>query len=269
MTTVQPQTIEAAAARLAAAAATGIPCAPIRDLIASDDLASAYAIQQRNLAALLAGGRTVVGRKIGLTSPAVQRQLGVEQPDFGVLLDDFDCSGDAEVDFGRLLQPRIEAEIGFTLAADITGPITAAEAPGYVRTVHAALEIVDSRVANWDIAFADTVADNASSGLYVLGASLPVADAPDLEQVTMVLTSGGEQISAGRGTDCLGSPWAALAWLANTAREFGSPLRAGEIVLSGALGPLAPVAPGATYRAELSGIGSVTATFTNPESRKA
>lgn len=269
MTTVETQTIEAAAARLADAAATGTPCAPIRDLIAADDLASAYAIQQRNIAALLAGGRTVIGRKIGLTSPAVQRQLGVDQPDFGFLLDDFDCSGDAAVDIDRLLQPRIEAEIGFTLAADITEPITAAEAPRYVRTVHAALEIVDSRIANWDIKFADTVADNASSGLYVLGDALPVADAPELEAVTMVLTSGGEQLSAGRGTDCLGSPWASLAWLANTAREFGTPLRAGEVVLSGALGPLVPVSAGATYRADLAGIGSVTAIFTTRESRKA
>ncbi|WP_280257302.1 2-keto-4-pentenoate hydratase [Nocardia wallacei] len=263
MTTVQPHTIGAAAERLAAAAATRTPCAPIRDLIGPDDLDAAYEIQQRNIDALLAGGRTRVGRKIGLTSPAVQRQLGVAQPDFGVLLDDFDCTGDDKVDLGRLLQPRIEAEIAFTLSGDILDPITAAEAPHFVERVHAAFEIVDSRIADWDIGFADTVADNASSGLYVLGDSLPTAAAPDLVAVTMNMTSGGEQISTGRGADCLGSPWEALAWLANTCCVFGSPLRAGEVTLSGALGPMAPVTPGATYRAHISGIGSVTATFTD------
>ena len=262
MTTVQHHVIGEAAERLAAAAATGNPCAPIRDLIGPDDLDAAYEIQRRNIAARLAGGRTLVGRKTGLTSPAVQRQLGVDQPDFGVLLDDFDCTGDDRIDIGRLLQPKIEAEVAFTLSGDILDAITAVEAPRFVGRVHAAFEIVDSRIANWDIRFADTVADNASSGLYVLGDSLSVADAPDLVAVGMTTTTGGEQVSAGRGSDCLGSPWEALAWLANTCRTFGSPLRAGEIILSGALGPMVTVTPGATYQAHISGIGSVTASFT-------
>ncbi|MBB5916125.1 2-keto-4-pentenoate hydratase [Nocardia transvalensis] len=263
MTTVQNDTIGEAAERLATAAATGIPCAPIRDLIGPDDLEAAYAVQKRNIDALLAGGRTVVGRKTGLTSPAVQRQLGVDQPDFGVLLDDFDCTNDDRIDIGRLLQPKIEAEIAFTLSGDILDAITAAEAPRFVERVHAAFEIVDSRIANWDIKFADTVADNASSGLYVLGDSLPIADAPDLVAVTMTLTTGGEQVSTGRGSDCLGSPWEALAWLANTCRTFGSPLRAGEVILSGALGPMVTVAPGGTYETHISGIGSATVAFTD------
>ncbi|WP_067902262.1 2-keto-4-pentenoate hydratase [Nocardia vaccinii] len=262
MTTVQNDTIGEAAERLAAAAATGTPCAPIRDLIGPDDLEAAYAVQKRNIDARLATGRTLVGRKTGLTSPAVQRQLGVDQPDFGVLLDDFDCTHDDRIDIGRLLQPKIEAEIAFTLCDDIPDPITAAEAPRFVSRVHAAFEIVDSRIANWDITFADTVADNASSGLYVLGDSLPIAQAPDLVAVTMTATTGGEQVSTGRGSDCLGSPWEALAWLANTSRAFGSPLHAGEIILSGALGPMVAVTPGATYQAQISGIGSVTASFT-------
>ncbi|WP_216915652.1 2-keto-4-pentenoate hydratase [Nocardia noduli] len=262
MTTVEPHVIAEAAHRLAISTATRTPCAPIRDLIGREDLDAAYLIQERNIVARLAAGRVAVGRKVGLTSLAVQRQLGVNQPDFGVLLDDFDCTADAAVDITRLLQPRIEAEIAFTLSDDITATITATDAPRFVHRVHAAFEIVDSRIANWDISFADTVADNASSGLYVLGDSLPIAEAPALDAVTMTLRTGGTQVSAGRGSDCLGSPWNALAWLANTSRSFGSPLRAGEVILSGALGPMVAVTPGATYEAHISGIGGVRATFT-------
>ncbi|MBH5141082.1 2-keto-4-pentenoate hydratase [Rhodococcus erythropolis] len=261
MTTVEPHVITDAAARLAAASATGTPCAPVRDLIASNDVAAAYEVQTRNIEARIATGRTVVGRKIGLTSPAVQNQLGVDQPDFGVLLDDFDVSGNAAVDTTTLLQPRIEAEIAFRLSADITEPITAEHAPGFVDRVFASFEIVDSRIAGWDITLVDTVADNASSGLYVLGDSLPRDDAPDLTEVTMTMTADGEQVSAGKGSDCLGSPWEALVWLANTSLHYGSPLRAGEVILSGALGPMVAVTPGVTYSATISGVGDVTTTF--------
>jgi 2-keto-4-pentenoate hydratase len=263
MTTVDELVIREAADRLATARATGIPCAPVRDLIRRNDIDAAYRIQSRNIDAVLATGRTVAGRKIGLTSPAVQKQLGVDQPDFGVLLDDMDCTPDVAVDFDRLLQPRIEAEIAFVLSADITEPITADEAPGFVSDVIAAFEIVDSRVANWDISLADTVADNASSGLYVLGDALPCAEAPELADVTMSMYADGEQVSSGKGSDCLGSPWAALVWLANTSRFYGAPLRAGEVILSGALGPMVSVVAGTTYTASISGIGDVTATFTS------
>lgn len=261
MTTVEQHVIHAAADRLAEAARTLTPCEPVRDLIGRDDIDAAYRIQSRNIGALLDTGRTVVGRKIGLTSPAVQKQIGVDQPDFGVLLDDFDVSGDSAVDSTRLLQPRIEAEIAFVLSSDITEPITAAHAPDFVSTVYASFEIVDSRVANWDISLADTVADNASSGLYVLGDSLPLDQVPELADVRMTMTADGVQVSSGIGSDCLGSPWEALVWLANTSLSYGSGLRAGEVILSGALGPMVPVTPGSTYSASISGIGNVTATF--------
>lgn len=129
--------------------------------------------------------------------------------------------------------------------------------------VFASFEIVDSRIAGWDITLVDTVADNASSGLYVLGNSLPRDDAPNLAEVTMMMTADGEQLSAGKGSDCLGSPWEAQVWLANTSLHYGSPLRAGELILSGALGPMVPVAPGVTYSATISGVGvgDVTTTF--------
>lgn len=262
MTTVEEHVISTAADRLRVAANTATPCTPVRDLIGREDIDAAYRIQSINIELLLKTGRRVVGRKVGLTSPAVQKQIGVDQPDFGVLLDDFDCSGDSAVDSSRLLQPRIEAEIAFTLSADITEPITAAQAPTFVDQVFASFEIVDSRIEGWDISLADTVADNASSGLYVLGDSLPRVDAPDLAEVTMTMTADGEPVSAGKGSDCLGSPWEALVWLANTSLAYGSPLRAGEVILSGALGPMVPVTPGSTYKATISGIGDVTATFT-------
>nr|WP_310181202.1 MULTISPECIES: fumarylacetoacetate hydrolase family protein [Rhodococcus] len=260
--TVEHHVITEAATRLANASRTGTPCLPVRDLIGREDVASAYRIQSRNIEASIKSGRTVVGRKIGLTSAAVQKQLGVDQPDFGVLLDDFDVSRSAgAVDVTRLMQPRIEAEIAFSLSADILEPISVEQAASFVDRVFASFEIVDSRIAGWDISLADTVADNASSGLFVLGDSISCKDSPDLARVTMIMTADGEQVSAGRGSDCLGSPWEALVWLANTSLSFGSPLRAGEVVLSGALGPMVTVAPGSTYAASLSGIGDVTATF--------
>jgi 2-keto-4-pentenoate hydratase len=259
---VQQHAIDEAADRLATAAATRAPCVPVRDVIGREDIAAAYRIQSRNIDDALANGRRIVGRKVGLTSPAVQKQLGVDQPDFGVLLDDMDCTTADAVDVTRLLQPRIEAEIAFVVVSDITEPITTVEAPNFVSDVCAAFEIVDSRIANWDISLADTVADNASSGLFVLGDSLPCSEVPELADVTMTMFADGKYASSGTGSDCLGSPWAALAWLANTSILYGSPLRAGEVVLSGALGPMVSVTAGSSYTASIAGIGDVSATFT-------
>jgi 2-keto-4-pentenoate hydratase len=235
----------------------------VRDLIGGDDIDAAHRVQSRNVETLLASGKHIVGRKIGLTSPAVQKQLGVDQPDFGVLFDDMDCS----VDSTRLQQPKIEAEIAFVLSADIPDRITAEQAPEFVDGVYGALEIVDSRVANWDITLRDTVADNASSGLYVLGDRVNRADAPDLAQVSMTATADRVQVSHGKGPDCLGSPWEAPAWLANTSLAYGARLRAGDVVLPGALGAMAPVTPGSTYITTISGIGSATAIFTATSSK--
>ncbi|MGW6034932.1 2-keto-4-pentenoate hydratase [Gordonia terrae] len=254
--------VRAAAQRLADAETTRLPCAPIRDVIDVGDIEAAYAVQQHNVVAARSAGRRVVGRKIGLTSPAVQRQLGVDQPDFGVLYADMDVSTDPEIALTRLLQPKIEAEVAFVLGRSITEPITADTARDYVSEVIAAFEIVDSRVANWDITLADTIADNASSGLYVLGNRVPVTDAPDLASVTMTVTDNEHTtLSQGTGADCLESPYNALAWLANTAQRFGDPLLAGDVILSGALGPMVPVTAGQTYTATISGLGTVTATF--------
>ncbi|MEJ2864019.1 2-keto-4-pentenoate hydratase [Actinomycetospora flava] len=253
--------VEQAADRLAEAAATGRPCAPVRDLIGPDDVDAAYAVQRRLAARRTEAGARVAGRKIGLTNPAVQAQLGVDTPDFGVLFDDMAVADGATVPAGRLLQPRIEAEVAFVLGADLDGDVTDEHVRAAVDHQGAALEIVDSRVAGWDITFGDTVADNGSSGLYVLGPQRVGLDQVRPVDVTMTLRRGDEQVSAGTGAACLGDPLAALAWLARTARDLGNPLRAGEVVLSGALGPMVPVAPGDAYSAHVTGLGDVAVTF--------
>ena len=163
--------ITQAAERLATAATTGTPCAPVRDLIGHDDTAAAYAVQSRIIDARMSAGARVVGRKIGLTSTAVQAQLGVDQPDFGVLLDDMVYPDQATIPIERFLQPRVEAEVAFVLKNDLDqGNLDIDQVAAAVDYAVAALEICDSRVAGWDIRFADTVADNASAGAYVLGA---------------------------------------------------------------------------------------------------
>jgi 2-keto-4-pentenoate hydratase len=251
-----------AADRLTRASREGRPVPPVRELIGVDDIPAAYAVQRELTRHREASGAVVVGRKIGLTSPAVQRQLGVDQPDFGVLFADMDVSGRPEVPSGRLLQPKAEAEIAFVLGGDLAdGDFDAAQVRSAVDYAVAALEIVDSRIADWDIAITDTVADNASSGLFVLADRRLTLDEFTPSEVTMRMYADDEVVSEGTGAACLGDPLNALAWLARTAREFGEPLRAGQIVLSGALGPMVPAPPGTRIRAEISSLGEVSARF--------
>ena len=258
--------VHGAARRLQRATLAGTPCAPVRDLIGPDDVAAAYAVQSVLIGDRVAAGATVVGRKIGLTSPAVQEWLGVDTPDFGVLLDDMEYAEADVVPMSRLLQPRAEAEIAFVLRADLAeGPFTAESVRGAIDHARAAIEIVDSRVDGWDVRLADTVADNASSGAYVLGETRRTLDEVEPVEVEMTMTSDGEVVSTGTGADCLGDPLNAVAWLATTALEHGEPLRAGQVILSGALGPVHPVTPGAVVRAEITGLGSVTATFSQEQ----
>ncbi|MCD6638950.1 MAG: fumarylacetoacetate hydrolase family protein [Nocardioides sp.] len=258
--------IQAAAQRLQQAAESGVPCEPVRDLIGKDDVAAAYAVQSVIIGDRVAAGATVVGRKIGLTSPAVQEWLGVDTPDFGVLLDDMEYGEDQVVPMSRMLQPRAEAEIAFVLKEDLLeGPFTAESVRGAVDHARAAIEIVDSRIRDWDIQLGDTVADNASSGLYVMGEKRLTLDELEPVDVEMTMTSNGETVSTGNGAACLGDPLNALAWLASAAVEYGDPLRAGQVILSGALGPVYPVPHGAVVRADITGLGSVTATFSNEE----
>ncbi|MEV6632767.1 fumarylacetoacetate hydrolase family protein [Actinoplanes sp. NPDC051470] len=250
-----------AAQRLLDAARTRTPCPPVRDLIGADDIKAAYGVQTELTAARLAGRARIVGHKIGLTSAAVQHQLGVDRPDFGVLFDDMDVSGEDAIPVGGLLQPRIEAEVAFVLRTDLADEVTADRVRAAVGAMAPALEIVDSRIAGWDISIADTIADNASSGLFVLGPARVGLGAVEPVDVRMEMSVDGEVVSTGSGAACLGDPLTALAWLAGAARELGDPLRAGQVVLAGALGPMVPVRPGMHVRARFTGLGTVSARF--------
>ncbi|GAA4573401.1 2-keto-4-pentenoate hydratase [Micromonospora coerulea] len=255
--------IEAAARELTEAGESGKPCPPLRGrLLPEGDVESAYQVQQRQAQARWDRGERRVGAKIGLTSRAVQENFGVYQPDFGVLTDVMAVGDGVEVAIGRLLQPRVEAEIAFVLGADLAEErITTVDLIRAVDHVLPAIEIVDSRIAGWDISIVDTVADNASSGLFVLGTTPRRLADVDLRLCGMVLEHAGEPVSVGAGAACLGNPLHALEWLAGTLARAGDPLRAGDVVLSGALGPMVPVTPGAAYEARISGLGSVRVSF--------
>jgi 2-keto-4-pentenoate hydratase len=264
--TVPDHLVDEAAKRLEEAYATRTPCAPIRDLIGETDIAAAYAVQQRQTDHRVAAGARVIGRKTGLTNKAVQAQLGVDQPDFGVLFDDMDVTAETQVPSIRLLQPKAEAEIAFVLGADLgEGELDVAQCRDAVEHAVAAIEIVDSRVAAWDIRITDTVADNASSGLFVLGDKrVPLSEFEPVE-ATMQMFLDDALVSEGTGAACLGDPLVALSWLARIARDYGQPLTAGQVVLSGALGPMRDAPPGFVVRAEISTLGEVTAHFSTLE----
>ncbi|WP_405847912.1 2-keto-4-pentenoate hydratase [Streptomyces sp. NBC_01518] len=258
---VSPAVVKAADL-LAEATRTGVACPPVREFLDGGDLETAYVVQQLNVRRGVDAGRRIVGRKIGLTSPAVQRQLGVDQPDFGALFADMAVPDGGEVALGRLLQPKVEAEVALVLGRDLPErECTIVDVLRAVDFALPALEIVDSRVRDWEISLVDTVADNASCGLYVLGATPVPLTAVDLRAVTMTMTRGGETVSEGTGADCLGSPLTAAVWLASALAERGDPLRAGDLVLTGALGPMTPAAPGDAFEAHISDLGSVRVLF--------
>lgn len=259
MSALSPELAASVADRLLAARRMQNAIAPIRVELPAGDIAAAYVVQTLNAQRRQAEGRRRVGRKIGLTSEAVQRQLGVDQPDFGVLFDDMGYYGDdVTVPLAGLIQPRIEAEIAFVLNADIpeTG-LDRAALEGRIGEVAASAEIVDSAIADWDIDIVDTVADNASSAAFVVGAPQPYVPGMDLPARTMRMSRGGEVISAGSGAATLGHPLTALAWLADKAVALGDPLRSGDVILAGALGPMKAFEAG-DYLVEIDGFPKLT-----------
>jgi 2-keto-4-pentenoate hydratase len=254
--------IQQAADRLHRAARSRRPVEPVRDLLDEGDLDAAYTVQTLNVRRAIDAGQRLVGCKIGLTSAAVQRQLGVDQPDFGMLLSGMRYDDGAVVPHDAVLQARIEAEIALVLRADLDlAAPTEADLLAATDHARAALEIVGSRIAGWDITIIDTIADNASSGAFVLGPEGYPVTGLDLPAVGMTMWRDGQVVSTGTGADCLGSPLTAARWLAGALHRYGQPLRRGDVVLTGALGPMVPVGPGDTFEAELTGLGRVRAAF--------
>jgi 2-oxopent-4-enoate hydratase len=241
---------------------TGVPAPPLTARYPGLEIEDAYAIQSLNIDRHIAQGARVCGRKVGLTSVPMQELLGVDEPDYGILLDHMFVEDGDEVNLDGLLQPRVEAELAFVMEQDLAGPgVTAARALTAIAGALPAVEIVDSRVADWQIKLVDTVADNASSGLLVVGGNLRKVTDIDLRLVGVMVTRHGELVDTGAGAAVLGNPARCVAWLANKLATFGASLHAGDIILPGAVHRMIGVQPGDVFRAEFAYLGTVTARF--------
>ena len=255
--------IKKAASRIRSAWSKGKPIKPVRDSLPAGDVDAAYAVQQINTDYWIEeGGRRLVGRKIGLTAKTVQTQLGVDQPDYGMLFADMCLVDGEEISVSQVLQPRCEAEIALVLEYDLYDEqLTIIDLIDAVAYALPAIEVVGSRIAKWDIKIGDTIADNASSGLFVLGTRPVAIEDLDLRECGMVMENQGDQVSVGAGVACLGNPLNAALWLARKMVEVGTPLHAGDVIMTGALGPMAPVMSGDVMEARIEGLGSVRAVF--------
>lgn len=235
---------------------------PVRELITATDIDAAYAVQQINIQHRIDQGEKVVGKKIGLTSFAVQKQLGVDQPDYGILFESMQIENGGNLSFTDLMQPKAEAEIAFMIGKGLDGDIDITDLIDAIEYVSASIEIVGSRVENWDIRITDTIADNASASHFVLGENKVHIDELDLPNCTMSMTKNGEIASEGIGSACMDNPLNAALWLARVMAKNGTPLKAGEILLSGALGPMVPIQKGDHFEASIQGLGSVNIQIT-------
>lgn len=223
---------------------------------------TAYQIQQRMIERRVAAGERIIGKKIGVTSRAVMNMLGVYRPDFGYMLDGMVYNEGQAIDMNTLIQPKAEGEIAFILKRDLMGPgVTNAEVLAATECVMPCFEIVDSRIRDWKIKIGDTVADNASCGVFVLGDQAVDPRKIDLSLCGMVLERNGEIIATGSGAAALGSPVNAVTWLANTMGALGIPLLAGEVILSGALAAMFPAQAGDNFRVSIGGLGSCSVRF--------
>ena len=237
---------------------TGIASMPVRQTLGLKNIQTAYKVQHLISQLRLDQGASRIGRKIGLTSEAVQKQLGVDQPDYGSLFDDMQLKDGQTLSFKDLMQPKAEAEIAFVLKADLTSAdISMEELRAAIDYGVAAIEIVGSRVKDWDIQITDTIADNASASHFVLGSEHKKIEDIDLVHCGMKMYKNNELVSEGEGSACLGNPLNAALWLARTMKEHGEPLLAGEVILSGALGPMSNLASGDQLKAEIEGLGTV------------
>ena len=239
---------------------------PLTDREAGIDIDDAYAISLHMLERRREDGERVVGKKIGVTSEAVQNMLGVHQPDFGFLTAPMHLANGASVSLAKtgLIQPKAEGEIAFVLKRDLRGPgITAEQVIDATEYVSPCFEIVDSRIRDWNIKIQDTIADNASCGVFVMGEAQIDPRSLDLAAVELNIERNGEHIASGTGAAVQGHPATAVAWLANTLGRYNIPFLAGEFILSGSLAPLLPIAAGDHYALSLSGIGAASISFTD------
>ncbi|MFD4370311.1 2-keto-4-pentenoate hydratase [Streptomyces sp. NPDC058486] len=238
------------------------PIAPLSEAYPGIDAEDAYEIQLVNIRHRLAAGAETRGHKVGLSSPVMQRMMGVDEPDYGHLLHDMELTSDVPVPVSRFCQPRVEVEIGFVLGDDLPGEgCTPEDVLAATERVVPALELIDSRIRDWRITIADTIADNASSAGFVIGEGRDPRGI-DLKAVEARLSSGGELLAEGRGDAVLGDPAVSVAWLARTVARFGVPLKKGHVVLPGSCTRAVDIVPGATYTADFTGLGPVSLSFT-------
>jgi len=255
-------TIEKLGDELYEALLSGKTVSPLTSRGFDISIEDAYFIQQRMLSRRLENGEHIIGKKIGVTSKAVMNMLGVHQPDFGYLLDGMVYNEGESIEMSTLIQPKAEGEIAFLLKKDLQGPgVTVADVLAATEGVMACFEIVDSRITDWKIKIQDTVADNASCGVFVLGDQLVDISNIDLGLCGMVLEKNGEIVVTGAGAATMGHPVNAMVWLANTLGKLGITLKAGDIVLSGAMGAMVPVVKGDNLRMSIGGLGGCSVRF--------
>ena len=259
---MQPHTIATLGDALYSALRTATPIDPISSQYPDLTVADAYQIQERLMLRRQQDGEQIVGKKIGVTSAAVMNMLGVHQPDFGYLTDAMIVNQGDVIDTRNLIQPKAEGEIAFILKRDLHGPgVSVADVLAATECVMPCFEIVDSRIRDWKIKITDTVADNASCGLFVLGSQAVSPLKLDLYSCGMVFEKNGEVVATGAGAAALGSPLNAVAWLANTLGALGIPLKAGEVILSGALAAMFPAKSGDQFRVSIGGLGDCSVRF--------
>ncbi|RXT13479.1 2-keto-4-pentenoate hydratase [Ammoniphilus sp. CFH 90114] len=254
--------VEVIADELLEAEKTRNPVAPLTQRFSELTVTDAYQIQLEVMKKKQTAGRQIIGKKVGLTSVAMQKMLGVDEPDYGHLLDDMQVSDGDKVKISDMVSPKIEAEIGFILGQDLVGPnVNYLDVLMATKYVVPTLEIIDSRIADWKIKLIDTVADNGSSAKVVVGNQLSSIDGVDLRSLGMALYNNGELVATGSGAAALGHPAEAVAWLANKLFEFGITLKAGELILPGALSGAVTVKQGDRITAQFGTLGSVSVTF--------
>jgi 2-oxopent-4-enoate hydratase len=256
--------LEDLAAQLHNAELTRCTIPPLSEQVPGLSVADSYRIQQLNVARRLRDGGVIVGHKVGLTSVAMQEQLGVDEPDYGVLFADMLVDDGRPIPVSGLIQPRVEAEVAFIMARELRGPgVTEADALEAIVGALPVIEVIDSRISAWKIGLTDTIADNASCAKVVRGEVVTPIAGLDLRTIGMILTVDGEVVSTAAGAAVLGNPIRGVVWLANKLAEFGVSLQPGDLVLAGALHASIPVTEGMSVHAEFANIGGITAEFTS------